>query len=74
MVELFANSGDPDQMPQNVAYDLGLHCLPVTPLGVLSLKWVKGKGYSFSEDNSVRIIFPSFRKVNILEANSFLFL
>ena len=25
MVELFANSGDPDQ---------GLHCLPITPLGV----------------------------------------
>ena len=23
-----ANSVDPDQMPQNVASDLGLHCLP----------------------------------------------
>ena len=25
-----ANSVDPDQMPQNVAYDQGLHCLPLT--------------------------------------------
>ena len=30
MVELFANSGDPDQMLRSVASDLGLHCLPVT--------------------------------------------
>ena len=35
MVELFANSGDPDQMPQNVASDLDVHCLPVTRLRVL---------------------------------------
>ena len=28
LVELFANSGDPDQMPHSAAYDLGLHCLP----------------------------------------------
>ena len=34
MVELFANSGDPDQMPHSAAFDLGLHCLPVTLLGV----------------------------------------
>ena len=34
MVELFANSGDPDQMPHSVASDLGLHCLPVTYIGV----------------------------------------
>ena len=27
MVELFANSGDPYQMPHSVASDLGLHCL-----------------------------------------------
>ena len=33
MDELFANSGDPDQML------LGLHCLPVTRLGVSSLQW-----------------------------------
>ena len=30
MVELFANCGDPDQMPHSAASDLGLHCLPVT--------------------------------------------
>ena len=41
MVELFANSGDPDQMPHSAASDLGLHCLQVTCLGVSSLQWVK---------------------------------
>ena len=40
MVELFANSGDPDQAPHSVASDLGLQCLPVTRLGVSSLQWV----------------------------------
>ena len=40
MVELFANSGDPDQTPCSAASDLGLHCLPVTGLGVSSLQWV----------------------------------
>ena len=34
MVQLFANSGDLDQMPHSAASDLGLHCLPVTPLVV----------------------------------------
>ena len=34
MVELFANSGDPDQTPRSVASDLGLHCLPVALLGI----------------------------------------
>ena len=32
-IELFANSGDPDQMPHSAAFDLGLHCLPITLLG-----------------------------------------
>ena len=40
MVELFANSGDPDQMPYFVASDLGLHCLPITLLRVSSLQWI----------------------------------
>ena len=31
MVELFANSGDPDQTPRSAVSDLGLQCLPVTP-------------------------------------------
>ena len=35
MVELVANSGDPDQT-HSAASDLGLHCLPV----VSSLQWV----------------------------------
>ena len=34
MVKLYANSGDPDQTPCSAASDLGLHCLPVTPLEV----------------------------------------
>ena len=29
MAKLFANSGDPDQMPHSVASDLGLHFLPI---------------------------------------------
>ena len=33
MVELFANSGDPEQMPHSSASDLSLHCLPITLLG-----------------------------------------
>ena len=33
MVNLFANSEDPDQTPCSVAFDLGLHCLPITLLG-----------------------------------------
>ena len=43
IAELFANSGDPDQMPHSVASDLGLHCLPITLLGVSRLQWVKVK-------------------------------
>ena len=41
MAKLFSNSGDPDQRLQNVVSDRGLHCLPITVLGVSSLKWVK---------------------------------
>ena len=36
MVELFANSGDPDQTPCSLASDPGLYCLPITLLGVLT--------------------------------------
>ena len=39
MVELFANSGDIDQT-HSAASDQGLHCLPVTLLGVSRLQWV----------------------------------
>ena len=41
MVELFANSGDPDQTPRSAASDLGLHYLPITLLWVSRLQWVK---------------------------------
>ena len=43
MAKLFANSGDHDQMPQNAASDLGLHCLLVTLLRVSRLQWVNQK-------------------------------
>ena len=39
MVELLANSGDPDQMLHSVKPDLGLYCLPATRLGVFNLQW-----------------------------------
>ena len=38
--KLFANSGDPDQTIWSAASDLGLHCLPITRLGVSRLQWV----------------------------------
>ena len=41
MAKLFANSGDPDQMPHSEASELGLYCLPITVLGVSSLQWGK---------------------------------
>ena len=38
MAKLFDKSGDPDQTPRSAASDLGLHCLPITLLGVSRLK------------------------------------
>ena len=32
MVDLFANSGDPNQTPRSAASDADLHCLPITGL------------------------------------------
>ena len=43
MVILFANSGDPDRMLQNVQSDLGLHCLSITLLEVSRLQWVRNQ-------------------------------
>ena len=43
MVELFANSIDPDQTPHSAASDQSLHYLPITLLGVSRLQWVKIK-------------------------------
>ena len=45
MVELFENSGDPDQTSPSVAPDLDLHCLPDTRLGVSSPQWVNAQLY-----------------------------
>ena len=65
MAELFANSGDPDQMPKHAASDLGLHILSVTLLGVPRLKWVnlyhvhfQGKFSRGQIDETFCIIMP----------------
>ena len=53
MSKLIANSGDPDQTLCSAASDLGLHCLPITLLGVSRLQWVKilsGMAYTFDQD------------------------
>ena len=49
MIELLANSRDPDQMTHSSTSDLGLHCLPVTHLGVSSLKWANKTVSSFEK-------------------------
>ena len=41
MVELFGNNGNPDQTPNSVVSDLGLHLLPITLLRVSRLQWLK---------------------------------
>ena len=41
MGELFANGGDPDQMPHSAVSDLGQHCFPITLLGVSRTQWVR---------------------------------
>ena len=40
IVELNANSVDPDQTPRSSASDLGLHCLPISLLWDARLIWV----------------------------------
>ena len=49
---LFANSEDPDLMPYSVASDLGLHCLPITHLGVPRQQWVK-RSLHFLKKNQI---------------------
>ena len=63
MVELFANSGDPDQM-QNAASDLRLHCLPNTVLRISQLQWVNGE--------IRKIIILCFRKEAIIPKAMFI--
>ena len=71
MVELFANSGDPDQMLWSVASDLGLHCLPNTLLGISRLQWVKYLKYIFLivSKRGVRYLLESvqYRKAEVEE-------
>ena len=55
MVEVFANSGDPDQTPCSAASDLVLHCLPITLLRVSKLQWAKGGPKSFASKQKKRI-------------------
>ena len=40
MAQIFANSGDTDQTPHLAAFDLGLHCFPVTLLRVSRVQWI----------------------------------
>ena len=40
IAKVIAHSGDPDETPHSAVSDLGLHCLPVTPLMVSRLEWV----------------------------------
>ena len=40
MIQLFAYSGDLDQMSHSAASDLGLHCLQIALLGVSRPQWV----------------------------------
>ena len=63
MTELFANSGDLDQMPHSAASDLGLHCLPITLIGVSRLQWVKSAhNIYFHEDIKKNIFFVEKKK------------
>ena len=68
MVELFANSGGPDQTPRFAASDLGLHCLPVTRLRVSSLQRVK---YLKNEPSLMLVLrFLSFSQTPISRSTS----
>ena len=59
MVELFANSGDPDQMPCSAVSDLGLHSLQVNCLGVSSPQWAKEPLRIKADDKSIFFFFFS---------------
>ena len=69
MAKLFVNSGDPEQTPHSAASDLGLHCLPITLLGVSRLHWVKE-----TKGNKVSPYFGSakfFQKLFLLKKQTF---
>ena len=72
MVELFANSGDPDLTPRSAASDLGLHCLPPTLLEVCRLQCVKERTTKINIlDLKTRILdflfVSSFANLNVLK-------
>ena len=54
MAELFANSGDLDQMPRSVASDIGLHCLLITLLLISRLQWVKPSIYYVQKNSTIK--------------------
>ena len=58
MVELFANSGNPDLMPHSATSDLGLHYLTITLLvGYNGLKYKKHKLTASGRREIIQIIF-----------------
>ena len=53
MAKSFANNGEPDQMLYSASSDLGLHCLPITLLGVSRLQGVEGTRYTCTAPDKV---------------------
>ena len=69
---LNANSADPDQMPNSVASDLGLHCLQWSHLWDARLKWVNKSAMIHTineiENNiSIRSIFILYGSLCLLQ-------
>ena len=60
MAKLVADSGDPDQMPHIATSDLGLHCLPVTLLGVSRLQWFNSSPHIESNIGENFSRFPGY--------------
>ena len=56
IAKLFANSGDPDQMPQNAASDMGLHCLQISFLRISRIKWTKFELWMMKLSNFLFVI------------------
>ena len=69
---LLANNVDSDQMPHNVASDLGLHCLSMNPLcvsGKNGLKENKSNNYSFPRHLSPSKAGSSLKGKNLQRQN-----
>ena len=63
MAKLFANRGGPDQTPLSVASDLGLHSLPITPLGEVKVLLMSSKNICFCGERR-KNIFSEQDKAN----------